>query len=191
MLKKLVSIMLSAVLLVIGCIPASAAEYPEETLNLPDGMELLSVEVVPNSIADADLPDNLASAIASFDETSTYGLSKPDKNNVWNLTTDGAYNFTAESYTQDVYSNYVFTGHNGRVKFRICDSSGEAGYALLQLRVRNFWNTKIYSVGILRGIVEITEYQWDTLIGPDELIYFIVCPGGVYTNITVGTMSTF
>ena len=75
------------------------------------------------------------------------------------------------------------------MKFIFEETSGNSGYATFKLMVRNFWNTTIYNVGVNRSTY--TYYTWDTLIGADELIYFGLAPGDVYTNVSWGVMRTF
>lgn len=187
--KRILSLVL-AIVSIVSMMVIGASATTADDLELSENAHLLSVTVVPNHIADADLPEDLAEALAS-DSATTYGTTEPSKNNVWDLNSDGTYDFTVNTTNDTVYSNYVFTGHYGKLRFRIVENSGRSGYAVFQVRKRNLWNTTIYNVGIDRGTEKVTEFNWNAGLQDDDKIYFLVIPGGIYTNVTSGKLWTY
>ena len=178
-MKKFVSIMVS-LLLVLQLSQTTYATSQIPNIELSEGMELLSVEIIPNEEMESLVPEYISEALSSTDQTMTYGVSRPNKNNVWDLS-QKPYPFHAKSTYEDVFSNYVFKGHNGSIKLIIDEKSGNKGVAGLNILVRNFWNTVIYSTTFDRG-----SYSLITVnnINPEDLIYFAIMPGDCYTYVT-------
>ena len=63
-MKKLISLVLLLSIVLTGT-PSVYAQEEEPSIIVSEGIEILSVEVIPNVIADAQLPEELAMAIAS------------------------------------------------------------------------------------------------------------------------------
>lgn len=112
--------MLLALLMVLSmlALPVLAEEYSGFTVE--NGS--YTVEIVPTFIVERDLPDNLKAALHSS-RTDTYSASKPSFDNIWNLTSDGRYNFTISTQfdKNTIYSNYVFSGHGGKIVGKVYD----------------------------------------------------------------------
>lgn len=146
---------------------------------------LVSVEVIPNDEADALLPKNLYLAVNSIEEdyeyNSTKGLSVPDASDIWNLTSDGQYNFTVNTSGSTIYSNYVFLGHGGSVKVHLVENTSTSGKYTFKLYKRGTINTTLYTYKFDHGTTQTIEM--DSFSSSDK-IYFSIAPNGstILTN---------
>ena len=170
-MKKLISLCL-AVIMIFAILPVSA--FAAETPKAPD-----SIEVVPNEVAEANLPQDLKDALNS--KLVTCGTSKPSKTH--DLSSEGSYDFTVTSrLNTTIYSNFIFVGHGGKIHFYFNDTSTDTkGYTV-----------KVYSKGKLTAIATYSGSDDDTLsftlsVDKDAKIYFAVVPKG--TTYISGTVS--
>lgn len=178
-MKKMTALLLVMALTLAMVIPASASEVESEiTIS---GAEILSVQEMSHEEADAMLAELLG---ANESMVAPRGTSAPSSSSVWDLSVK-KYPFTCNTTNTAIYSNYVFSGHNGKVKFnfQISSSSGDGDF-ILRVFIKNFWTTKVYDAGVARAI-----YQSVTVDGfdSDDLIYFVIIPDGVSTVLIDGT----
>ncbi|HIR52261.1 MAG TPA: hypothetical protein IAB39_02495 [Candidatus Onthovicinus excrementipullorum] len=111
--KKLLSTLLAVAILSVSCVTMASAATNEN----------VGVSEVP--------PITYESEIVPF------GVSKPSKN--WNLSSQGRYNFSGNSYGQDLYSNYNLTGVN-KVKIYVKNNySGTLKIKLLKSQTGIDW----------------------------------------------------
>lgn len=171
-MKKLVSLFL-AVIMIFAILPVSA--FATETPTAPD-----SIEVVPNEVAEANLPQDLKDALNS--KFVTCGTSKPSK--TYDLSSEGTYSFPVDSVLNTtIYSKYIFVGHNGTLYFSFNDHSNDG----------NGYTVKVYKKGLVTTtIATYNGADDDTLsfslsVATDAKVYFAVIPKGT-THIS-GTLS--
>lgn len=170
-MKKLVSFCL-AVIMIFAILPVSV--FAAETPKAPD-----FIEVVPNEVAEANLPQDLRDALNS--DIVTYSTSKPSKTH--DLSSEGSYDFNVTSIRNTtIYSNVVFVGHGGKIHFQFNDTSTDTkGYTV-----------KVYSKSKSTAIATYSGADDDTLsftlsVDEDAKIYFAVVPKG--TTYISGTVS--
>lgn len=109
-----------------------------------------TVEIVPNAIAEADLPEALKAAL---NETviSPYGTAVPSGSKIYDLG-NGPYSFSA--YTKrgsTIYSNYYFIGHDGAIDGCIYDDSTASGSFTFKLYKKGLVTTTVYSKKCYNG----------------------------------------
>ena len=163
--------MLLALLMALSmlALPVLAEEYNDFTVE--NGS--YTVEIVPTFIVERDLPDNLKAALHSS-RTGTCSASKPDFDNIWNLTSNGQYSFKVNTskYNNTIYSNYVFSGHGGKIKGYIKDYTTKThkdDAFKFKLYKTTGLITKIYSVTCKNGgHASISHDIGDS----DTLVYF-------------------
>ncbi len=141
---------------------------------------LVSVEIIPNYIVDAYLPENLREAVAPrnmiSNDYSTRGTTVPSADSTWNLTSDGAYSFHVNSSTQTIYSNYVFTGHYGSVKVYLDEISSTSGQYTFRLYKRGVFNTVLYKYKFDHGAEQTIEMS---SFNSTDKIFFAITPDGL------------
>lgn len=178
-MKKMTALLLVMALTLAMVIPASASEVESEVTI--SGAEILSVQEMSHEEADAMLAELLG---ANENMVAPCGTSAPSSSSEWDLSSQ-RYRFTCNTTNSAIYSNYVFSGHNGKVKFdfQIGSSSGDGDF-ILRVFIKNFWNTKVYDAGVPRAIYQpVTVGGFDA----DDLIYFVIIPDGVSTVLIDGT----
>ncbi|MBR6095226.1 MAG: hypothetical protein IKP92_09440 [Lachnospiraceae bacterium] len=145
---------------------------------------LVSVEVISNAVADSMLPENLYQAVVAENNPgggiSPKGLSEPDSNSVWNLNSNGQYNFHVNVTVGTIYSNYVFTGHGGQVEVHLVENTATSGKYKFRLYKRGIFNTVLYTYQFDHGSVQTISMS---SFASDAKIFFEIEPNG-YTNLT-------
>ena len=178
-MKKVIATFWVVVLTLTMVIPASATE-PKSEITI-SGAKILSVQEMSHDEADAMLAELCGT---EGNGMNTRGTSAPNKNSEWDLSS-GKYLFTCNTKNTNIYSNYVFSGHNGKVNFDFyIDSTSGSGDFILRIFIKNFRNTKVYDAGVTRAIYRtVTAEDFE----PDDLIYFVIIPDGVSTVLNEGT----
>lgn len=108
-------------------------------------------------------------SVISDSEVSPYGLNPPSTSSVWNLK-DNDYFFSISMSRGNVYSNYVFTGHEDKVRLTTYDiSGGEGTYAGNIIAMRN-GNVYVGQGDINRG--GRSDIIAENLKASDKLYFF-------------------
>lgn len=138
-MKKIFIIILCLTLCFCLSAPVFAASANAPTFTMSEGCTLISLERIPDEQIESLLPEEIQNAIGSAerDNGSTYGVNKPSESNQWDLDSDGDYHFSANLDIGTIYSNYVFTGHDGNVTFVTQENSGESGFFVITLYAKD------------------------------------------------------
>lgn len=171
-MKKFISLCL-AVIMIFALLPVSTlAAEPQKA---PD-----SIEVFPNEVIEANLPQYLRDALNN--DAVTYGVSKP--NTTYDLASDGAYDFTVTSrLNTTIYSKYIFIGHNGTLDFSFYDSSDDGKGYTVKVYKKGTFDTTIATYSGADG----DSLSFSVAVATDAKVYFAVVPNG--TTYITGTVS--
>jgi len=171
-MKKLVSLCL-AIFMIFAILPVSA--FAAEKPKAPD-----SIEVVPNEVVEATLPQDLRDALNS--EIVTYDQTKPSK--TYDLSSSGTYSFDVDSvFNTTIYSKRIFIGHNGTLNFSFFDTSTDGkGY-----KVKVYKKGKIDTTIATYSGADDDSLSFSLSVAKDAKVYFAVIPKGT-THIS-GTLS--
>lgn len=163
---RMISAFLTIAAILSMAIPTFAKEVSEDDL---------IVEVIPNEVIEATLPENLRDALNSG--IVPYGTSKPSSSSIHNFEEDGRYYFSVTTKLETtIYSNCVFTGHDGSVKFHIYDSSTDTGGYTVKVFKKGIIDTTVYTKNNCpHG--ESTDF-YVSIDDPDAKIYFAIIPEG-------------
>lgn len=164
--KRICMLLALLVALSMLALPVLAEEYNDFTVE--NGS--YTVEIVPTFIVERDLPDNLKAALHSS-RTDTCSASKPDFDNIWNLTSNGKYSFSVSTQFDHntIYSNYVFSGHGGKIVGKVRDYVKTDGKFEFRLHKTTGLITRIYTVKCKNN--DSTKISCD-IDDPNTLVYF-------------------
>lgn len=180
-MKKLTALFCTIVLLLGIAIPASAAEVNvaemNDDLELSSNVELLSVQVLPNEEAEALLLEEISSARNS-DVPSVYAIPTTEID-----LSEGDYDFDG-TYSSTFHSKYLFTGHDGKLQFKIFENSENDGDFIFKVYKKGLINTTIYNAGVARD--DNSTLTFKDLKTTDKF-FFIVYPDGVPVEFAEGT----
>lgn len=167
-LIKIASLFFAIMLILFSPYPVNADELT--------GLDY-TVEVIPNEEIEATLPDYLREALNdNNDSVVTRGVFKPDSDNVHNLTTDGKYSFYMESVLETtIYSNKVFTGHDGKIKFHIVDTSNDSGGYKVKVYKKGLFDTTVYTANCDGDTISDFTAEFDDV---KAKVYFAIIPDG-------------
>lgn len=83
------------------------------------------IDVVSFEAQDFETQENVGvSALEETVEVTPYGVLKPSSSSVWNLYTQGRYDFSGNATGSDLYTNYYLTGKSS-VKIVITNHSSK------------------------------------------------------------------
>lgn len=148
-----------------------------------DNIRVVSIEYIPDAESEGVIPQIVMSAFANTDMEDNgivpYGTGIPSGSSTHNLSDEGAYHFRVDTTNSVIYSNNVFTGHDGAVTLDITEACGTATSQefLVKVFVRN-WNgtgTTVGQVAIQRnssGSITVDD------LGANDKVYFTVSPQG-------------
>lgn len=180
-MKKLTALFCTIVLLLGIAIPASAAEVNAAEINddfeLSGNVELISVQVLPNEEAEELLLEEINS-IRNGDVPSVYAIPRDEID----LSTQD-YGFDG-TYSSTFHSEYLFTGHNGKLQFKIFENSENEGDFIFKVYKKGLINTTIYNAGVARD--DNSTLTFKELEKTDKF-FFIVYPDGVPVEFAEGT----
>lgn len=117
------------------------------------------------------------------------GYSKPSSKNTWNLTKEnghknsGNYEIYVETTGSTIYSNYMFIGHDGKVKFNLNEKTG--GKYKIVIYVDKFFSDTVQKHtydGSSEQVLSITD------LNEKDKLYFSVEPKSGTVTIN-GTLS--
>lgn len=177
-LKKATNILLCFVLLLCMIFTASADEFENEVVFT--GAKVLSVQTLTHEAADALLMETIS---ASGEGIATYGYAVPTEE--FDLSYKESYYFEADTTKTAIYSNYYFTGHNGKLDFDffIGSNSGDGDF-ILRVFKKGWKNTKVYDVGVPRLVHQtVTAHGFES----SDKVYFVIIPDGTRTVLNEGT----
>lgn len=141
---------------------------------LADGYEKYSdngftVEIVPNEIAEKELPEDLLAALHS-ETYNTHGATAPTEKSLWNLSSkEYTFHVKTQKDKNTIYSNYVFTGHDGKITVSFTDYVTDSGKFTFKVYKRGLISTRIYQVDCENGSTK--SYDID-IKDADALVYF-------------------
>lgn len=135
-MRKFISLILSVVLCMSMSVSALAVAHeegdapPRIFFTNPEGnLEQQSMSLFTASELEDTLPEDvleIINPVLSGAEVTPYGLNPPSTSDIWDLHEEN-YNFTVNMSKGNVYSNYVFTGHQSSVYLNTYDISGNSG----------------------------------------------------------------
>lgn len=113
-------------------------------------------------------------------------ISKPTK--TWDLATQGTYDWYATSHGSVIYSNYLFTNHNGAVHIQGYENSGNKGTFSISIYVSDTLFDTVYTYSCNKG-------QWFFIdksgLSSKNKVYFTVKSGdGNLTSVINGLFSS-
>lgn len=184
-MKRNLALLLSFVLCLTCISPLSASATGTGTIKsmpkftvIGDGIRLISVEYVPDNCENSIIPNEVMEKITCDpvqNDIIPYGTSIPSSSSIYDLS-EGKYSFGIETESL-YYSDYVFTGHGGRVTMNIKESCGLATEAefLVRVFVRSWRGT-----GTVVGQVAVKRNNSGTLTVDDlsesSKVYFTISP---------------
>ncbi|MCD8147586.1 MAG: hypothetical protein LUD84_09990 [Clostridiales bacterium] len=178
-MKKLFKRKISFFLAMIMCFSCVASASAVEVQDSSEESDSFTITVIPNEEADQYLPEELLEAIVEAEtaedssDVSVCGTSIPKKSKKWNLTSDERYDFSVSTTYHTIYSDYVFTGHSGKVKIHLHETGDNGGEYIFYLYKRDGNKTVVMSKTIDQGTTK--DYTVDG-IGSDDLVYFAIVP---------------
>lgn len=175
-MKKMTALFCVIVLLLGISIPVSAAEMNAD-IELSSNVELLSVQVLPNEEADMLILEEINS-IRGGDMPSVYAIPTTS----FDLSTED-YEFDG-TYSSTFHSEYLFTGHNGKLQFKIFENSENDGDFIFKVYKKGLFNTTIYNAGVARD--DNSTLTFKNLDATDKF-FFVVYPDGVPVEFAEGT----
>lgn len=169
-MRKIIKRALSMLVVLISILSITCPVYAKSVEN--DGF---TVETFPNEEIEATLPDYLREALNS--EVATCGTTKPSASSVYDLTAKGKYNFTVSTkLNTTIYSRYVFTGHDGEVKFYLNDTSTDSGSYKVKIYKKGLVDTTVYTKSNCPHD-DVTSF-YVSIDDVDAKIYFAIIPDG-------------
>lgn len=179
MMKRTTSLMLACVCVFLLASPtittfaAVAEPDPVFTVN-GEGIRIISVTEISNS----DLPEEVQLAFdvaGGNDSVSLLGSGAPSASNTYDLSVK-RYDFWVETKYDEVYSNYVFINHGGKVTMSIQDASGIASHDefLVLVYVRDLFNTQVGQLAVKRNSA-VSTFSVSNL-GTNAKVFFSIDP---------------
>ena len=179
MMKRTISLMLACVCVFLLASPTittfAAVAEPDPVFTVDgDGIRVISVTEVSNS----DLPEDvqLAFSMAEGNDSFTLlGTDVPSSSNTYDLSVK-RYDFEVKTKYDEVYSNYVFINHGGKVTMSIKDASEIASQDefLVLVYVRNLFNTQVGQLAVKRNF-EVSTFSVSNL-GTSAKVFFSIDP---------------
>lgn len=185
-MKKLLYTVVLVCLMVTLVIPAFAVETDD--IQCTDCNQYLSsVEIISNSELVKELPSDLAKNVeyymkyGTLPSTVTRGSSAPDEGNQWDLRYDGKYYFEVITSSTPVFSNYVYTGHDGSVTMYLDEIADSPSKYTFKLYKTERFNTEVFVYDFPHN--ETQKFELVTF-DSDDFIFFSIIPNGTYTELS-------
>lgn len=115
------------------------------------------IDVVSFEAQDFETQENVGvSALEETVEVTPYGVLKPSSSSVWNLYTQGRYDFSGNATGSDLYTNYYLTGKSS-VKIVITNHSSKNNLEVSFMQLNTFLDTTIKNYTVTPGAT-LTAY---------------------------------